>query len=392
MIKNISVSLLGLAILLISCSSADNRENSDQSLPQESSIDLNEIARVSNINDEIYFSSFRKILVTSEGEIILNDFRQQALFYFDEDGNFINQIGQEGPGPNEFRDIRNLVLAPGDTIHTFDRNNARHQILAPADDTWEQVRELKLEQGFSEDLHAFYPEKLYPRDEQSYWALFQNNIGIKDTTTMYHEWFVPVDSNLEPLSDDRKLLTPSEVAVINRSENFIITSTHPNAFKIFTAFDPNRQLVHRAYNTDASIRVMDLEGNEKKRIQLPYETVAPDSDEKQQYFSNIKKNSSYDNQTIETAEDAYLNHQAYIQQFVMDDQNRYWVKVPRKSDENPNWIIVSSDGELLGSFRIQDVFEELENFTLSDVKNNRLYGYGYENEEPVLMIFETSNL
>lgn len=392
MVKNIPVVLLIFCISIISCSSSDKQENSGQPLPKESSVELKEITRISNINDEIYFSGFRKLLVTSEGGAILNDYRQQALFYFDEEGNFIDQIGQEGPGPNEFRDIRNLVLAPGDTIHTFDRNNARHQVLTPTESTWKQVRELKLEQGFSEDLHAFYPEKLYPRDENTYWALFKNNIGLRDTTTMYHEWFIPVDANLEPITDKKRQVSPSEMAIINRRDNFVISSTHPNSYKVFTEFDADQQLVHRAYNTNASIRVMDLEGNAKNHIQLPYETITPDPDEKQEYLNNLRENNSFDNQAVETAEDAYLDHMAYIQQFVMDDQNRYWIKVPRGSEENPNWIIVSSDGEMLGSFRIQDTIESLENFTLSYVSDNRLYGYGYIKEEPVFLIFEAANL
>lgn len=392
MLKNIPLVLLGLSILLTSCSSSDKQENSDQPLPPESSVELREIAKISNIDDEIYFSGFRKVLVTSQGDALVNDYRQQALFFFDEEGNFINKIGNEGPGPNEFRDIRNLILTPGDTIHTFDRNNARHQVLAPTEGTWKQTRELKLEQGFSEEFHAFYPEKLYPRNDNSYWALFKNNIGLRDTTTMYHEWLVPVDANLEPLTDDRKLLGPSEKTAINRSDNFIIISNHPNSFKTFTEFNADQELIHRAYNTDASIRVLDLEGNEINNIQLPYETIAPDPDEKKEYMKNLRENSSFDNQAVETAKEIYLDHQAYVQQFVMDDQNRYWIKVPRRDEENPNWIIVDSDGELLGSFRLQDTIETLESFTLSDVRNNRLYGYGYIKEEPVLMIFETANL
>jgi hypothetical protein len=223
---------------MLSCSSTTDEPLADKPLPKEPTLELSKIAQVSNINDEIYFSGFRKLLLTSNGDVILNDWRQQALFYFDADGNFLEQIGREGRGPGEFADLRDLLLAPGDTIHTFDRNNARHQILAQVDEEWKQVGEWPLEQKFSEELHSFYPEKVYPRNEDSYWALFRNNIGVKDTTTMYHEWMMPVNANLEPMTEEKMLLGPAEVTLVARTEFSMVSSTHPNGFKAFAEFDP----------------------------------------------------------------------------------------------------------------------------------------------------------
>ncbi|MDZ7806667.1 MAG: 6-bladed beta-propeller [Gracilimonas sp.] len=201
---------------LFSCSSSTETPYANKPLPKESSLELTEIAQVSNINDEIYFSGFRKLMLTSEGHVILNDWRQQALFYFDADGNFLEQIGREGRGPGEFADLRYLLLTPGDTIHTFDRNNSRHQIMAQINEEWQQVREWPLEQKFSEELQAFYPEKVYPRSEGKYWALFRNNLGVRDTATMYHEWLMPVDTNLEPLDDEKDTFNPAEVTLVAR--------------------------------------------------------------------------------------------------------------------------------------------------------------------------------
>ncbi|MDZ7806666.1 MAG: hypothetical protein U5K71_06090 [Gracilimonas sp.] len=54
---------------------------------------------------------------------------------------------------------------------------------------------------------------------------------------------------------------------------------------------------------------------------------------------------------------------------------------------------MNSDGSLAGSFSVQDKFEELQNFTLSEVRDNRLYGYAYtESREPFLVIWEVAGL
>ncbi|MDR9417352.1 6-bladed beta-propeller [Gracilimonas sp.] len=379
--------------LLISCSSSPETPVADEELPNEPSLELTEIARVSNINDEIFFTAFRKIMLTSDGHVILNDWRQQALLYFDGEGNFLEKIGREGRGPGEFADLRDLLLAPGDTIHTFDRNNARHQIFAQVDGSWKQVQEYPLEQKFSEELHSFYPEKVYPRDEDSYWALYRNNIGIKDTTTMYHEWMTPVNTDLEPLTEEKRLLGPAEVTLVARTEYSMVSSSHPNSFKTFAEFDSELELLHRAYNRDATIRILDLDGNEQDRIQLPFENVRFDEERKQEHLENLKSNDSYDNAAVSRAEDLYLEHRAYILQFVMDNQKRYWIQIPRQDETTPDWIVVNFDGSLAGSFRVQDQFEGLQSFTLSAVRNNRLYGYAYsENRELFLVIWEVEGL
>jgi hypothetical protein len=153
------------------------------------------------------------------------------------------------------------------------------------------------------------------------------------------------------------------------------------------------ELLHRANNRDATIRILDLDGNEQRRIQLPFENIPFDEEKKQEYLNGLKKKNNYDNEDVARAEDLFLDNLAYILQFVMDDQGRYWIQVPRQHETTPNWIVVNSDGSLAGSFRVQDQFEELQNFTLSDVRDNRLYGYTYtENGEPFLVIWDVVGL
>jgi len=382
-----------LCTFLASCSGSQDRPKSDKSLPDKSTVTLTEIARVSqiNINEEVFFTGFRKLLITSGGNVIVSDWEKQALFYFDRDGNFVEQIGRKGRGPGEFTSLRYVLLAPGDTLHTFDRNNARHQIFARIDGSWKQVREHPMKQKFSEELHAFYPEKVFPREGPGYRALFRNNIGLRDTASMYYEWLTPVDVDLQPLEDEKRLLTPAEDAVVIRDRISSIINSHPNGLKIFTEFDTNRNQIHRAYNNDATIRIMDLEGEEKNRIQLPYEMISTDTEQKEQYLRTMRKR--HNSQIERVAEEAYLDYQPFISQFVMDNQSRYWVQVSRRNKTDPDWLVVNSDGTLAGSFRVQDSFETLELFILSGVRDNRLYGYAYtEDGEALFVIWEATGI
>lgn len=46
-------------------------------------------------------------------------------------GGFLRELGREGAGPGEFRDAIALEITRGDTIHVFDRGNARLSVLDP---------------------------------------------------------------------------------------------------------------------------------------------------------------------------------------------------------------------------------------------------------------------
>ncbi|MEX2402706.1 MAG: 6-bladed beta-propeller, partial [Balneolales bacterium] len=150
------VQMVVMIITLAACSSQDDTMTSlSENLPDTTSISFNIVAAVTHA-DENYFSGFREVMLTSDHDLVIQDGRTQTLFWFDSDGNFIRTIGREGRGPGEFTDIRHVLIAPGDTLHVFDRNNARHQIFAIRDENWTQVRESPLRMDFSEEMNSYF--------------------------------------------------------------------------------------------------------------------------------------------------------------------------------------------------------------------------------------------
>jgi hypothetical protein len=70
--------------------------------------------------------------VTRDGQgRVWISFPSEALYLYDADGSFLTQVGREGEGPGEYRSIRNVVVAPGDTVHVLDRGNRRATVLSP---------------------------------------------------------------------------------------------------------------------------------------------------------------------------------------------------------------------------------------------------------------------
>lgn len=75
-------------------------------------------------SDSTYFFSHPQFLVTSsQNKIIVADAAQSKLLVFSNNGKYLYDIGQRGPGPGEFRDITGMWMNEENEIIVFDRNS-----------------------------------------------------------------------------------------------------------------------------------------------------------------------------------------------------------------------------------------------------------------------------
>lgn len=74
--------------------------------------------------DEYMFGSIRGIAVGVDDTIFVND-RQVGLRSFDENGQFLGNIGRRGQGPGEYTDLRGLATLPDSRLVTLDLGNSR---------------------------------------------------------------------------------------------------------------------------------------------------------------------------------------------------------------------------------------------------------------------------
>lgn len=373
--------------LLVCCTRSGNEIIHESNLPEHSTITLQPVS-ITDAAGDTYFTGFRKLLLTSENHVIINDYGHQAFFHFDVNGDFLGQIGQRGRGPGEFMDIWDFLITHGDTLHIFDRNNSRHQVIAQQNGEWIQSRENGLRLTQSEEIHSFFPSAIMDQKDGKYLALFRNNIGLRDTTTMYYNWLQWVDMDLQAIDQNKLLFTPVESVVTIRDNRSVIVNSHPNSYKLFTQFDKQGQLLHQVQNTDGKIRVFTPEGSEIDEIQLPLELVPHDADQRQEYFNRISQ--IHGRAALETAEDLYFEHQPFIKQFILDDTGNYWVQISRKNSTHPDWIIVDPEGHITGSFRIEDTFDSWQYFRLEAVMNGRMFGLVYAEEVPLFVVIDTS--
>ena len=388
----IRITLIAMAFFGLSCSSPENRSGTETALPDESTLKLNTVAAITETGEH-FFSGLRGLVLTSDGELLVNDRGYQGFLLFDPNGNYKSKVGNEGRGPGEFADIRHFVLTPDDNLHVFDRNNSRHQILAKEEGEWREQGELELRQLQAESIHSFYPSKILDMSERegekNYLALFRNNIGFRDTTTVYHEWLAWVDDEMKPLSDEKLFLDYAEAAVTVRTENSISVSNHPAGYKRFIAYDKEKSRVLIANGETGEIAVQNPDQSNRKTVRLPVEIVPIDSNDKTAYLDNIRRGSGP--QAANRANELYLDHEPVIKQFVLADDGTYWIETARLDLDKPDWVVADSTGEIIGSFHSEQISEGVQAYRLHAVRGNKLYGSGWIDEIPNLIISEVTD-
>jgi len=385
----ICFTLLTSSILSFSCTQQESESgHNSQTLPSEPTITLDEVAVVESFGDH-YFTGLRTPLPTENGDLIVSTFNAQMLFRISADGGLLQTIGREGRGPGEFQMIRGKVMAPGDTVHVFDFNNMRQQLLAYDGEMWSQAREVERIQSSPEDTGLLYfePTSVFEVDNELM-GLFRNRIVQADTATMFHSWLARLDHNLNPSDNDKILLKPSEKPMIINVSGGTHVLSHPYSYRLFREWNPATELLAEVANTDAVLRLYSADGEKIRAIRLPYEKKEPDLSERDRYERQMTRD--YSSDAAQEARQMSLPHEPLISSFLIDNEGRYWLQMSRVEEGRPNWIVFSDEGELLGSLHLT---EDLDAGTLARpllVHNNRMYALHYHDFEPSLRIYDVS--
>ena len=88
-----------------------------------------------------YLGSVGEVEILSTGELLIEDNQTAELHLFDPSGAHVRVISGRGDGPGEFRNLRELSVAAGDTFWTYDGRHYRLSAFAP---TGELIGEITL--------------------------------------------------------------------------------------------------------------------------------------------------------------------------------------------------------------------------------------------------------
>lgn len=351
-------------VLSVSCSGDTDFQVETYNLPEYSSLEASELFRISSPVEGVFFSDIKNIHILAEGNLVVQNYPDHQLYELNADGELINVIGRQGHGPGEFVETYITHLTSKDSLHVYDFNNARHQVLVKnKTGEWEYARDRVFRRLAREGMVEQVPRALVSGPDSAYYGIFRIFPGARDTLNAHYNYVALVDENIEHTGEVGRLRLTDDLAIHRGDNNSITVSNNRRFFSMFYRYDPVRDNVIAIKNNSNKIIAIDSTNHETVIGYLPYERFLLNREKVGESLGNVN---FYYSGMGELVRDKLLEHEPYYRNVILHE-NRLWVNLAR-SENSPNWVITYLDGEVLDAFRGPDQISEVT------VNGNRMYG------------------
>lgn len=220
-----------LLILLFSCNSQNNNRNNSITYIDEENLkiisDFNPMQLIDSCtyipletSEQCLIGNINELQVT-EKYIFLSDYNTNNLLMFDRNGKFLNKIGHQGRGPQEYQYLRSFCLTPSnDTVIIYDGNLFRLQLYTTDN---QYIGTFNLDKYMHRDSNVFrYVNGIRPLEKgklllnYNYMHLCQISFSVYDyqKDSLYDIGYMPfqvtMDNPNETFSTDDPIVTRYE--------------------------------------------------------------------------------------------------------------------------------------------------------------------------------------
>lgn len=362
-----AIPLLGL---LYSCSASDDAAEFEFNAPL---LEIQQQVVISETDDLIFGRIFR-VSPDAGGRIFVPDSGESTIFVFDDEGNFLKNIGREGRGPGEF-DRANVRFTESNELFAYDDGQRRVQIFRETSPmNWE------LHETFNVGIagERAFPFDLTPVDDELVLANYGIGISIDDSEENPFIGLLNRNNSNEP-KRVVELMNPD--MAITRTSNSVTSWWHPFGGRSMTDFlnrsiyfaHSNDFTVYRTTILDDATPVLDtLFSHNVSRVPLTDAVLN-------------KAIESYRDEGKRAIRDVGVTHKPHFQAFHVDDKKQIWVQIYADKGE-PDWFVFSETGALLFSVDLPD------DYTLSVIRNNNIYGIKRdEYDVPHIVVFHITD-
>ena len=369
----VSVFVLVLILMVVACSSepeielpeevaamenvavfpADSEPEMELSLTPETSF---------GDTDELFLGGWLSAKVDDNGRVFLADMQETQLHMYNPDGSYNRQIGREGEGPGEYRQIGTL-RTDEQFLHLMDRRLNR--ITRYDLETFEVVGETLLSIEQTEGENYRYPQDYYLTGGEEYLMIVGSafSAGVTDDSGRSIGG-VKLGWSGDSLSTETLFSFDASEALVHREGGSMMVMNVPYKRSSVLSYH-NNQLIH-GWSEHFLFSVYDENGEYQRAIYYPYQKLALDrdvilnmyDDRDEQWFSMVQNDDMPDRWPSWNT-------------FTTDDESRIWIE--RIVDDSDDTVlhVLSNTGELLGTAPWH------RNNRIQDIKN----GYLYSSEE-----------
>ena len=320
-------------------------------------IELQEVARIDD-SGEVILGRISGIQADDDGRIFISDDVEKRINVYTPDGNFIKSLGRKGQGPGEFEYIHNLSV---DENFVYAMDFSKNLINAYSLNTLEFSRTIPMANDIqsNEQLEGYFPSDFMVLASGELLVTYIKSVGQRtdeDQNRVDLVFRIDRDGIIQP---EPTLQIETVDPLVLRTDNSISVFGAPFLVTASAALTPDQKIV--VNKTDRFLfKQYDESGNYERAF---YHHYSPKS------LTRERALSQYDGENYRRAvrNSDLPDSWPVVEGFLVDDAGRFWVATVIENEDELEWWVLDSEGELLA----REVLPKSQMVEL--VKNDYLY-------------------
>lgn len=291
--------------------------------------------------EDVIIGRLGMLAVDKNGRVYLADVSQSVIHIYKQDGSYLANIGGEGDGPGEFRQIR-AIQTEGDQIHILDMSSMRistydlNTLMFTGDLT------VSFDFDFSGGFSSF-PQSFYIKDDE----YFIIHFGVSYSGELNGDEPTVIGRLMNreggELTEQKLYEFPAPEILIHRdgSSMHMMGMDYKRQPKIFFT----GQYMINGWTEDLLFSVYNMDGRYSHAIYQPIDKIKLNRNDVVGIYADRDEpwRSMVRNDNMPDTWPAFSNALA-------DDKGRIWAALFDEDDEIWNWRVFTQDGELYASF------------------------------------------
>ncbi|HEU0015948.1 MAG TPA: 6-bladed beta-propeller [Longimicrobium sp.] len=332
---------------------------------------LTEVARS---DPDALFALIGGLDVDSRGRIFVADLAAPEVTVLAPDGRLERTVGRRGSGPGEFQGISSVQVLPDDSLLVFDRHRERITVFGPSLDS------------------AAYTVNLASRGTVGARQVHRTRSGgdlVAVFTRAYSTWDDPREDASRmnvvrllgadgALRRDSMLMVRANESLVRREGRGVASAFNPFGGQSLVRFGPGDRLYH-AWTDSLGVTVYGPDGTRTSRFRVDHPAKAVDAADVEQWSGRL--GSAFRPALDEAAKGGW----PALDEMVVDDAGRVWLRLSGGETETREWLIFSGDGRYERSAFLP------AGTVIHQVRANRVFTSVDPEEEPRIAVYALSS-
>lgn len=368
--RNRIINLAIMILIVAGCSGSTDPigEIIDPANFSETTHKLSEVLLIEE-TDEFFFGQITNVQPTSKGHILVGDGTAKQFHVFDTNGNRIGVIGKEGSGPGEFQQMGKSYVTAGDTLLVMDWSNARITAFTEVRaGSWERALEIPMMRTPGGSISGFY------------------HLAGQPLIGQFNQFVMPGMAHEPPKPSlaafNRAGEKVGESIANYRHMDSKIDDSGINFIRIYSIpFGRSGQVresdeaLHIANTEIFGATTINTAGDTLYHFEYPVITRRVS----EEMITNFMERTNTD--YSQSVREEIPETRPAFDSFQADNHGNLYFRFDDISEEEHLWLVFTSDGEFLKSFRI------IKSANIMRIKDSHLYCSGDNDGEPLVRVY-----